>query len=573
MVGDLVNLLITESGESSEVSNLYRHLTQAIKVGKQIYSIEKEKNYSDEDIENVLEMENHIAEILYDLGLIEGAKYLYRIQNCSDDGMAKLNETLRYDAKTHFEQSIEIRKRIMKRLKNLETDDDDDDAVIDYEKITIAIIYYELGKLFSCQENNAEDNELRRRRSISYTGKLAGKECASAVSYFEDAQEILEDSVEMAETLDHANNEDDCWISRLHKTPEIYEEMLQTMAVLYRKLDEYDKSVECYNKVSILLTRKEISNDLEPNTEDSMLSCQREKVAFSSQSIGDILFDTGEYSRALESYNEALQLRRSLESDSLEVAETLCLKGNVLLKLKKWDKAIFAFDEAFRIRIDQIPQDHHDIATCFHFIGKAFEGDEKFEQAIEYYKKAQRILSGHLVDTNTDAADLFYDLANIVLLQDASSKHFQCDEPSEDDISLALTCLALARDIYRRSFGADALEVGDVLHLLGIIHMKYKEYSKAATLFEDALKIFHGAPLDQSLRIAKSLNNLASALMSSDTDDFDLVFQYFDLAKQTYEEKNACNIEGYAELLLNMGEANSKNGECNEGSFITISKV
>ena len=59
------------------------------------------------------------------------------------------------------------------------------------------------------------------------------------------------------------------------------------------------------------------------------------------------------------------------------------------------------------------------------------------------------------------------------------------------------------------------------------------------------------------------MNNLALTLMSSDAEDYDIVFQYFDLAKQTYEEKSACNIEGYAELLFNMGEANIKNGEHN----------
>jgi tetratricopeptide (TPR) repeat protein len=568
MVSDLVNFLKDESSESTEVSNLYRHLIQAIQVGRQIYSIDTDKsdsNVDDEDIENLLELESQIAEILYDFGLIEGAQYLYRIKLNGSEDAVKLNEALRSDAKAHFEQSILIRKRMMKRLESF--DSQDDNNTLDYEKITIALISYELGKLYSCQQHNMEDKDFKKRRSISFVGKPIAKDCIAAVSYFEDARETLEESIEMAETLDFINDEDDCWISRVHKTPEIYEEMLQTMAVLYRKLDEYDKSVECYNKVSMLLTRQEISeDDLEPNAEKGMLLCQKEKVAFSSQSIGEVLFDTGEYSRALKSYDEALQLRRSIESDSFAVADTLCLKGTVLLKLKKWDDAILTFDEAYRIRVDKLSRDHQDVARCFHFIGKAYAGDEKLQQAIEYFKKAQKIFSGHLNDTDINAADLFFDLGKIILQKEALSKHFHCEEPSEDDISLALICLALCRDIYKRNFGDTALEVGDVLNLLGLIYMKYGEYSKAITSFETALKIFHGAPLDQNLRIAKSLNNLGLSLTLSGTKDHDIIFEYLVLAKHIYEEKGACNTESYGELMYNMGEVNIRNDDIAEAT-------
>ena len=59
--------------------------------------------------------------------------------------------------------------------------------------------------------------------------------------------------------------------------------------------------------------------------------------------------------------------------------------------MKKWDQAIIAFDEAFRIRVDKLPQDHKDISEYFHLIGKAYKGDGKLDQALEYFKKAQRI--------------------------------------------------------------------------------------------------------------------------------------------------------------------------------------
>ena len=61
-------------------------------------------------------------------------------------------------------------------------------------------------------------------------------------------------------------------------------------------------------------------------------------------------------------------------------------------------------------------------------------------------------MPGRLVDTDTKAAGLCSDLGHIVLLQDeANARH----PPSEDDISVALTRLALSRDIYTRNFGEE----------------------------------------------------------------------------------------------------------------------
>lgn len=136
--------------------------------------------------------------------------------------------------------------------------------------------------------------------------------------------------------------------------------------------------------------------------------------------------------------------------------------------MKKWDQAIITFDEAFRIRVDKLPQAHKDISEYFHLIGKAYKGDGKLDQALEYFKKAQRIFHV-VVDTDTEAADLFFDLADVVLQKDTPSKHYECDKPTDEDVSRSFTCLALCRDIYHRNFGPDALELGNTLNCLGVI--------------------------------------------------------------------------------------------------------
>uniref|UniRef100_A0A7S3PXG4 Uncharacterized protein n=1 Tax=Chaetoceros debilis TaxID=122233 RepID=A0A7S3PXG4_9STRA len=563
-LNEILGVLISEPDSSIFVEDIYFQLETAKNVGLKICPL---GGIFRNDVD--VEVEGQMADILLDMGMIRGAQYLQNATTEEENNVQRkvkdfTNE--RNVATSHLEDSILLRERSIERLENEGVPEDEE--LINYERISIAITLYELGKLFAwfVMRNDIDHQGPQQLPLISSSRNIALRNCRSALKYFEEAHSILQGSVSIAESLSNGREEKDVFSSRLEVTPTIYEEMLQTMAILYRKLGNYDKSVECYNEVSILLTRMELNDDTEAGPETRVVS-QKEKVALSSQSIGDILFDTGEFTRALESYEEALQLRKALEGDSLQLADTLSRIGSVLLKLKRWDEAALTFDEALRIRVDQLSQDHHDIAETFHCIGKAYEGHEKLEQALDYYKKAQRIMSGRLVDTDTTAAELFYDLGKIVLLQDDAAELFKRDPPAEDDISLALTCLALCRDIYTRNFGDSALEVGNALNLLGMIYNKYGEYNKAVSSYRSALKIYRGAPLDQSLKICRSLVNLGISLSQTITeeDDGEEMLECFNLAQDLYEEKGVGRQnEDYSKLVLALGEAYLSKGLIDE---------
>ena len=562
MIGDIVAVLQSEPEFGTFIEDIYNHLQTTLEIGLRLCPIGRifKTKLSFEDL---TEIEGQMADIMLHMGNIRGAKFLEKMSELEieyDNVCAKDVSKERRLATEHLENSVMLRKRRIERLGNNEGEsndgegNDDSDEDLNYERITMAISLYELGKICSWLviRNDIEEHEPRRLRLIRPTS-FAIRDCQIAIAYFEEAREILQDSVSMSETLAYAHEGEDPFISRLHLTPSIYEEMLQTMAVLYRKLGEYDKSVKCYNEVSLLLTRMALDEKINIS--------QKDKVAFSSQSIGDILFDTGEFPRALESYAESLQLLEASGADSLVLAHTLNKEGSTLLKLKKWGEATLSFNKALCIRVDRLPKDHIDIAESFHFIGKAYEGDSKSDQALDYYKKAQKIISGRLVDTDTPAADLYYDLGSIVLLQDEDAFHYTRSNPPDEDISLALTCLALSRDIYIRNFGDDALEVGNALSLLGVIYHQYGEVPKAITSFKRALTIFKGAPLDQNARIRKTLVKLGLATLDISSDDNEEVFDCYSLAQDMYEEREDCKSIEYADLFVFIGEAHLKFGK------------
>ncbi len=560
-ISNIFAILKSEVECEAFVEDIYNHLQSAVQIAFCLCPIGRIFK-SSLSVEDMIEIEGQMAEILYDMGLIRGAQFLQEMtvfdpvttQLCMKDLTRE-----RKDFTSHFEDSITLRKRRIEKL--FEQGETGNEEVVNYEKITMAITLYELGKLYSwfVMRNDIEEKKTRTLGLISPRRNIALRDCQKAIDYFEEAKGILRDSIEMAETLGYTEEDQDVFISRLHLTPAIYEEMLQSMAVLYRKLDKYDKSIECYNEFSILSTRMELG-DLDSKSRQSFPTGKKQKVAVASQSIGDILFDTGEFSRALESYDEALKLLRVSGAESLAIADTLCRKGSVQLKLKLWDEAVLTFNEALGIRVDQLPRDHNDIADTFHLMGKAYEGHEELEQALDYYKKAQRIVSGRLVDTDTKAADLFFDLGRTVLVQDEAASHFLRDKPPEDDISLALTCLALARDIYTRSYGEEALEMGSVLSLLGVIFQKYGEVNVAISSFKKALRIFKNAPLDQSERIRKTLLRLGTSLLQVSSGNEDELFEALRLARELFEGQDNCKSIEYADIIFLFGEAHSKLG-------------
>lgn len=562
MISDVFNSLQTDPDSEFFLDDVYDHLKAIAEIGLRLCPLSRIFK-TKLDMEDLIEIEGQVAEILLDMGTIQGAKFLLKMDqiDLEVENVSAIDvSSERKQAILHFEDSVTLRKRRIERLKYDESTTTQGEEEINYERITMAVMLYELGRMCSwlVLRNDIEDTESRNLRLIRPTS-FAVRDCKKALAYFEEAREILRDSISISETLAYPNEEEDPLIARIHLTPSIYEEMLQMMAVLYRKVGQYEKSVECYNEVAMLITRMGL--DENHDKEDEVYISQKEKVAYSSQSIGDILFDTSEFSRALESYEEAIQMFDNLGVDSLIIADALNRKGHVLLKMKRWTDAVVVFNKALFIRVDRLPSDHSSIAESFHFISKCHEGQNQIEEAMGYSKKAQKILSGHLVDTDIMAADAFFSLGRLVLLLEDSSRRCLGEAPSDDDIALALTNLALARDIYLRSFGEEALEVGDTLSLLGSIYHKYGEFSKAVGVFKKALAIFKTAPLDQSERIRECLIKLGAATLDLPEADFDKVFDCYGLAQDMYEEKEECKSIDYADLIFNIANAHLKQEE------------
>ena len=99
--------------------------------------------------------------------------------------------------------------------------------------------------------------------------------------------------------------------------PPTFDEMPDTMGILYHCINDFDEAVDCYNAVKMLLTKMNLSATeagLERDASEENYAAlfitvessgavtyvQLEKVAKFIQSIGDIIQDQGEFQCAVE---------------------------------------------------------------------------------------------------------------------------------------------------------------------------------------------------------------------------------------------------------------------------------
>ena len=109
-------------------------------------------------------------------------------------------------------------------------------------------------------------------------------------------------------------------LQRIQKMTSIFEEMIETMVVLYRCIDDFEEAVEYYNDVKILLTNINISvteeglerDYSEDNDAASLISMdsagyitrrKKEKVTKYVQITGDIMWEQGEFKRTMKFYS------------------------------------------------------------------------------------------------------------------------------------------------------------------------------------------------------------------------------------------------------------------------------
>lgn len=184
--------------------------------------------------------------------------------------------------------------------------------------------------------------------------------------------------------------------------------------------------------------------------------------------IGNSQFILGNRTKALEHYNDALQLYKSI-NDKSGIAITLTSIGKLYLKNFKFDQAIKYHEES--IEINKSIKDTFNIISDLINIGNVYKSKFKTEQSITYYNE------GLVLARKLD----FLDLQSIILsnLGDIYSKQKKFKEA----LNLFSESLKISQDT---NIKYDEMRI---LFFIGSCYLEQKKYETAVTYGEKSIKI------------------------------------------------------------------------------------
>ncbi len=144
---------------------------------------------------------------------------------------------------------------------------------------------------------------------------------------------------------------------------------------------------------------------------------KKEKEAFAYYRDGMSAQADGEYAEALENYNEAL----NLEEDPYDRSYVLYNIGLIHASNGEHDLALKYYHEAIALNA-RLPQALNNIAVIYHYQGerlkddgKEAEGEAKWDQAAEFWKRAIRVAPNNYIEaqnwlktTGRSQVDVFF---------------------------------------------------------------------------------------------------------------------------------------------------------------------
>ena len=312
--------------------------------------------------------------------------------------------------------------------------------------------------------------------------------------------------------------------------------------------DQYLSKAQELEKHGELLQAAKMS-EKSVQAERACSSPRMEVLSSALNQAGSYYYLVSQYAKAIEYYNEALEIDEELENEA-GIARDLNSLGMVYNSWDQYDKAINCFEEA--LVINKRLGMETDVAVCLNNMGLVYDSWGHYDRAIKYYEEALAIDRGL-----ENEAGIAISLNNIGMVYNAWGKYdkaIACFEQAlaknnrlgqDDQVAITLNNIGYVYDswgqydkaieyyekalVIDKRLGREA-SIAEDLNNIGMVYYSYGMYDKAISYFEEALAENERMKIDY--QVATNLNNIGSACSS---------VGHYDKAIGYYEE--ALNID------------------------------
>jgi tetratricopeptide (TPR) repeat protein len=213
--------------------------------------------------------------------------------------------------------------------------------------------------------------------------------------------------------------------------------------------------------------------------------------------IGTVHYNQADYTRALEGYQKALEIRRVVWGEwHTDVADSYNNIAKANRAQSDYTRALEAHRKALEIRRAVLGERHPKVADSYNSIAVVYEDQGDYARALETHQKALEIRRAVLGERHLDAAQSYNNIANVYSKQ--------------GDYARALETHQKALEIRRAALGERHLSVAGSYNNIAIIHGLKGDYAQALEGFQKALEIFRAVSGELHLNVAGSYNNIAN---------------------------------------------------------------
>ncbi|KAL7579466.1 hypothetical protein ACA910_007850 [Epithemia clementina (nom. ined.)] len=275
---------------------------------------------------------------------------------------------------------------------------------------------------------------------------------------------------------------------------------------------------------------------------DSDESASREDLATTLNSLGMLSSRAGLFMEALDYYDRALAVQRSLGCDSIYLATAQVLKGTVKYQLGLWNEALGLLESALTTLREELGPDHETVAATLYHIGVVKAALCDYDTAMAALKDAlqiQNTLLGHehpaalrtrreigimFAVYPSELATAFEHFTQVLAGQQkihglkhpniAETLHaIGCAYARKRDYGMALKTLEECYYMRLEFLGVDHPLQATTLHEIAKIHVKRESFKKALRICDTVLDIRRESLSEGHIDYARALATKGSSLV------------------------------------------------------------
>ncbi len=317
----------------------------------------------------------------------------------------------------------------------------------------------------------------------------------------------------------------------------------QKAGVLYKKNENWQKYVNCYNKMGNSAWRTGAPDQAKEWLELALqigknkLDGQHQAVAKSYHNIGNVNLVTGDYDRALEFYQESVKINFAvLGKRHPELANTFNNIGIIYRKKGEYGEALKFYQKSLKIRLTSLGERHPRTADSYNNIGDVYFEWGDFDRALEFFNKSLSIQIKTLGDKHPAVATGYHNLGRVYW--------------AKGDYDRALAANQRSLKIRVKVLGEQHRDVAESYLNIGSVYWSKGDYDRGLEFYKKSLDIKKTVYGPQHPELASTYNNIGSANMNK--KEYDRALEYFtkslNIRLQTLKKQHPLLAHNYTNI-------------------------